>query len=917
MFGPTLGAASLHARRVCERVFTKLAKTRSDIFFLSRTKKLDVIPKGFRIKNPLSSTFNSRKANSICRRTSERLRNHSLNESYRRQKFLNEELKRAKDGLALCLHESNEDGYFTTVLQHLEHHYNKMINQFMAQKNRKLDHLTGESPLLREEGNHDDHSKETVINLSSYELTKDEKETLQLGLSYCPPQPLDGIQLCQDTADFNRRIKLREYFSGNDSTVSESSSKRPPASLTKPKWTPPGGRNAYIDAFTSNVERHLDNFLRDARHPETSSTDMKRRKSISSLKNNHSIIIKPADKGGAVIVQDLSDYQKEAMRQLTDTDFYQPLHDDPTKEFHELATQCVNQLSDKCIQLPEKPRVSELYLLPKVHKLPKMVTRVTGQEVTQTESIISAAKDHGIIPPGRPIVSSVGSITEPISQYVDRKLQSYLPKINSYIKDTTDFLKKIETVNIAPGSTLVTMDVQSLYTNIPHDEGVQAIRRFLNAHSSIDDNLDIDGLAKSAEFILKHNYFSFDNQHYLQKQGTAMGTKMAPAYANIFMAVLEEEFLSNRPLRPTLYVRYIDDIFMIWEHSTEDLTTFYNDFNSCSQSIKFTMETSKEEISFLDVSVSIDQNSQTLKTSVFRKPTDSFSYLRFDSFHPKHIKRSIVYSQMLRFRRIISDEDVFDREVLTLGRQFVKRGYSPKLISDTIRRVKRKSRNDLLHHDRLKNVKPRVPIVTTYHPNTKKFVNQVRKEWSTLALDPNLKKVVGDLPLHAQRQPPNLKKLLVSTKLPGNAPPRGNIPCSKPRCQVCRHILTDNTVKIGNRTIHPPRHNCDSCNILYCIFCRRCPNATYVGETSGKFRLRFNNHKSSIQKNRTDLPVARHFNLPGHSLADVKVCLFGGGYLSADARRIAELRVIIGSRSFEGDGMNHDLSFLSGYTFFR
>ena len=62
------------------------------------------------------------------------------------------------------------------------------------------------------------------------------------------------------------------------------------------------------------------------------------------------------------------------------------------------------------------------------------------------------------------------------------------------------------------------------------------------------------------EFILKHNYFEFDGKHYLQRKGTAMGTKMAPVYANIYMAVLEEDFLSKCTLQPSMYLRYIDDI---------------------------------------------------------------------------------------------------------------------------------------------------------------------------------------------------------------------------------------------------------------------------------------------------------------------------------------------------------------------
>ena len=68
---------------------------------------------------------------------------------------------------------------------------------------------------------------------------------------------------------------------------------------------------------------------------------------------------------------------------------------------------------------------------------------------------------------------------------------------------------------------------------------------------------------QSTEFILKHNYFNFGNQNFLQLKGTAMGTKMAPQYANIFMSNLEENFLQNTHNKPLIYLRYIDDIFLL------------------------------------------------------------------------------------------------------------------------------------------------------------------------------------------------------------------------------------------------------------------------------------------------------------------------------------------------------------------
>ena len=79
----------------------------------------------------------------------------------------------------------------------------------------------------------------------------------------------------------------------------------------------------------------------------------------------------------------------------------------------------------------------------------------------------------------RPIVSSCKSITEPLSQFVDRWLQPHVKKLPSYLKDTTEFLRLIETTKLPTNCLLASIDVSSLYTNIPHNDGIQNVLYFL------------------------------------------------------------------------------------------------------------------------------------------------------------------------------------------------------------------------------------------------------------------------------------------------------------------------------------------------------------------------------------------------------------------------------------------------------
>ena len=98
---------------------------------------------------------------------------------------------------------------------------------------------------------------------------------------------------------------------------------------------------------------------------------------------------------------------------------------------------------------------------------------------------------------------------------------------------------------------MITMDFNSLYTNIPHTDGINECRSFLNRHTT--DPALINDIPILIKFILTHNLFKFNNDHYLQIKGTAMGTKMAPAYANISMDAIETSFLSSSPQKPSIY----------------------------------------------------------------------------------------------------------------------------------------------------------------------------------------------------------------------------------------------------------------------------------------------------------------------------------------------------------------------------
>ncbi|XP_059571208.1 uncharacterized protein LOC132244181 [Alligator mississippiensis] len=300
--------------------------------------------------------------------------------------------------------------------------------------------------------------------------------------------------------------------------------------------------------------------------------------------------------------------------------------------------------------------------------------------------------------PGRPIISNHGTPTEEISGFVESILKPLVTHRASFVQDAIDFLRKLKNIDHLPSNTLLaTMDVTSLYTNIPHQDGIQTCRTYLQEQDYSSEYRPKD-ITELIHFILTHNNFTSDNQHFLQRMGTAMGTKMAPQYANLFMSHLEEDFLKNCTIKPLLYLRYINDIFIIWTENLQSLIEFHQKFSNPHLSIRLSLEYSSTSISFLDTMISIQKGK--IQTTVYKKPTDQHTYLHRTSNHPKHTKKSVIYSQALRSHRICTEEHTRDRHLTNLKMAFTQQGHSSRERDRTFERATRIPREELLQYRR-------------------------------------------------------------------------------------------------------------------------------------------------------------------------------------------------------------------------
>ena len=202
-----------------------------------------------------------------------------------------------------------------------------------------------------------------------------------------------------------------------------------------------------------------------------------------------------------------------------------------------------------------------------------------------------------------------------------------------------------------------------------------------------------------------------------------------------------------------IWLRYIDDIFFVWLEGEDKLLQFMKKLNEFHPSLMFTYEYSGTKVNFLDVIVEID--ACQLISKPFFKPTDCHQYLHYELSHPTHVKRSIIYCQSLRIKRICSRKEDFEKYLQDLSGWFKNRAYPTWLIDKELRRVREyniKESNTLA-----KPCKTGVPFTITFPPLLRHASLIIKKNLHILYLDADAREVFTPEPFMAFRTSRNLK----------------------------------------------------------------------------------------------------------------------------------------------------------------
>ena len=358
--------------------------------------------------------------------------------------------------------------------------------------------------------------------------------------------------------------------------------------------------------------------------------------------------------------------------------------------------------------------------------------------------------------------------------------------------------------------------------------------------------------------------------------------------------------------KPKVRLRYIDDIFYIWEHGEDELTKWLEHLNNFHKTIKFTNEWSHTKINFLDTTVKVNIDNK-LYTDLYVKPTDTNSYLNYNSAHPPNCKNSLPYSQFLRIKRICTKDSDYLRNIEKKTNEFKAKNYPMEILDAALTKVEKLKRQELIQKknkvsEDQNKVKNETYLTCTFRPNYQKAPKIVKKNWDILARSATTKETHRSNLRVGYKRPKNLHDMLIRAKTdyhPENQKTNDNKSqkscenknkCKKHNCKYCTKLDKTGNIKTTDNILNCKKDiTCNSSNVIYCIECKRC-NLKYVGQTKRRIKDRIREHFYSINHKKGS-DVAYHFNQKDHNgIHYIKIYIVDFIFKHPDSKRAGILR---------------------------
>ena len=403
--------------------------------------------------------------------------------------------------------------------------------------------------------------EKVIFNFSKYELSDAEKKLLAKDLNFClAPKQLNYADYLVHFELFYRNIRNLEVLSNKDLDFVN----------TKTKETALPSSRKYN-------KRPQQNLLKEELV------------ALASLSKNKDIVIQKSDKGNSVVFVDKETYIKRMENLLSDETKFErvTLKNDAFLNF------VVNQ--EKRIDTIFKNLVDSNSMSKEMRKSVKPVGAMPG---TMHGLCKVHMQEVDGCPPFKPILSVLQTPTYSLAKFLVPILDP-LTKNEYTVKDSFHFAEDI--CEQDPSLSVSTLDVDSLFTNIPLDETIDICINQLFENTDTVEGFTKSELKQLLCLATKESYFIFKGLLYKQTDGVAMGSPLRPCLANAFLSYQKKIWLNSRPqgFKPVFYRRYVDNIFVLFK-SNYHLKYFQEFLNSFHINMSFLWrQEDKTDFSFL------------------------------------------------------------------------------------------------------------------------------------------------------------------------------------------------------------------------------------------------------------------------------------------------------------------------------
>ena len=596
---------------------------------------------------------------------------------------------------------------------------------------------------------------------------------------------------------------------------------------------------------------------------------------VKETKEKNIAVVK-ADKGGAILIVKPQLLEKAVLDKLEDPNLYERLETDPTNALHdELFTLWVKGKKAEYVTPAEaakvmgvtpennkstssrfKPGTSYFYPMLKIHKL-------------QKEQLVP-----GVNPPARLVTALQDGISKRSDVFIAERFLKELESnfCEDLLKDTNSALNWLEMVNQNYSTNdkkhmkAFTFDFKSLYDSISPNLVIEALRYAMTTCRPGWSERKRKWILDLIKVSLLSSIGKFKENFYLQKNGVPTGGSLCVQLANITVYyVMNKAVYSNEELMRDVKEakRYIDDGGGFYVGSDRSFTNWIAKVNEALVPYgllidEYTIKEVGVYVPFLDVQFCFDINGD-MQTDLYVKPTDARSYLNFTSAHPSHTFTGIVYSQCLRLRRIINNQDRLIGRLNELCSAFEKSGYPKSMLQNISTKVQNMQRQierpmPVVDDDDSKPI-----LVVSCYGTDDKLIKTLKAHEEDILKTNSFKDASKPLFQFVKKTSTNIgNKLSILKSIALGCKNGVTVPCYGHRnCKCCQMIDEANIDEVNGLSISTAPGNCKSKNVVYLVSCRLC-SKPYFGRTVQQICKRMSGHREcyyKVLRNHDDVDV--------------------------------------------------------------